>query len=446
MRNTKHVSQQDSSNDPAALAATARTAEPADGGREAAEQGTPPTNRVPNGCNDYFTPLRWGVDSLYFSYPGRIRPELIDPLNRLKKLAQAEEINDQALAQYPIEDHTFEVLDRAVKGYAYVLEDGAFRITLTRGKQRPQLVKVSAGYLSFMDPKQVGEAVDRIMAELIELADPPNVTRIDLFVDFVSPEDMEWHRRAWVTHADAVWNFVEGDAFTGWMIGAGSPLVCRLYDKHRQAQKLGLKYLFALWRAVGWDGESRVWRLEFQMRGEVLRQFGLRTLRDVLGNLNGLWSYATTEWLRLAIPQEGDQTRSRWPIHPLWGYVSSIDWESNGGPLSREFRPIRVPSDGSIVKSALGALTGVMAKQGITDIRSGINALFDLVEEHYSAKAYLMGQPYEAYVGERVALKCRQFNTVLNDEEILERIEEERIAEAADRYERGKNGLPPRSS
>jgi len=39
-----------------------------------------------------------------------------------------------------------------------------------------------------------------------------------------------------------------------------------------------------------------------------------------------------------------------------------------------------------------------------------------------------------------LALKCRQFNTVLNDGEILERIEEERIAEAADRYERGKNG------
>lgn len=440
MKNLKHVTQQDSSNELDASVTPAHAAEPQDGRHDAATAGTPPTNRVPNNSIDYFLPLRWGIDSLYFSFPGRIRPELIERLDRFKKLAQSEEINDQAIAQYPIGEHTFEVLDRAIKGYAYVLEDGAFRITLTRGKQRPQLVKVSAGYLSFMAPQQVGEAIDRIMAELIELDDPPNVTRVDMFVDFMCSEDMEWNRRAWVTRAEAVWNFVEGDAFTGWMIGAGSPLVCRLYDKHRQAQKLGLKYLFALWRAVGWNSENRVWRLEFQMRGEVLRQLGLRSLRDVLGNLNSLWSYVTTDWLRLAIPSEADQTRSRWPIHPLWGYLSSVDWESDGGPLSREFRPVRVPGDGSIVKSALGALTGVMAKQGITDIRDGINALFDLVELHYSEKAHLMGQPYEAYVGERVALKCRQFNTVLNDGEILERIEQERLAEDADRYERAKNG------
>lgn len=145
MNDKKHVSQQDSSNKNAADVTPAHAAEPQDGRHDAATEGTPPTNRVPNSCIDYFTPLRWGVDSLYFSFPGRIRPELIERLNRLKKLAQSEEINDQAIAQYPIGEHTFEVLDRAVKGYAYILEDGAFRITLTRGKQRPQLVKVSAG-------------------------------------------------------------------------------------------------------------------------------------------------------------------------------------------------------------------------------------------------------------------------------------------------------------
>ncbi len=432
--------QQDSSNDADALAAPARSGSE-DGRREAATEGTPPTNRVPNNSIDYFQPLRWGVDSLYLSFPGRIRPDQIEPLSRLKKLAQSEEANEQALAQYPIGDHVFEVQDRAVKGYAFVLEDGAFRITLTRGKQRPQLVKVSATYLAYVSPYEAGEMASQIMANLIEAEELPNVSRIDLFIDFVCPEDMEWDRRAWVTRAEAIWNFVEKDAFTGWMIGAGSPMVGRLYDKLRQAQKMGLKYLFPLWRAMGWNGESPVWRLEFQLRGEVLRQFGLRTLREVLANRNGLWSYATTEWLRLTIPQEGDQTRSRWPIHPLWGYLSSIDWETAGGPLSREFRPVRMPSDERIARMALGALSSVMAKQGIANnLRDGINALFDLVETHYAGKAADMGLPYEDFVRERVALKGRQFNSILNDPAILERIEEEIAEEAANRYERGKNG------
>lgn len=82
-----------------------------------------------------------------------------------------------------------------------------------------------------------------------------------------------------------------------------------------------------------------------------------------------------------------------------------------------------------------------MAKQGIANnIRDGITALFDLVETHYAGKALDMGLPYEEFVQERVAVKGRQFNTILNDQAILERIEQDILEEAADRYERGKNG------
>lgn len=37
--------------------------------------------------------------------------------------------------------------------------------------------------------------------------------------------------------------------------------------------------------------------------------------------------------LRLTLPNEADETRSRWPIHPLWQALSSVDWEGNGAPL-----------------------------------------------------------------------------------------------------------------
>lgn len=66
-------------NDADALAAPAPPAPPGDGRREAEAKpeaaGTPSTNRVPNNSTDYFLPLRWGVDSLYLSFPGRIRQD-----------------------------------------------------------------------------------------------------------------------------------------------------------------------------------------------------------------------------------------------------------------------------------------------------------------------------------------------------------------------------------
>ncbi len=60
------------------------------------------------------------------------------------------------------------------------------------------------------------------------------------------------------------------------------------------------------------------WRLEFEIKREVLTQKGLAKLSEVMYHLNGLWDYATTEWLRLTLPNADDKTRSRWPIHPLW--------------------------------------------------------------------------------------------------------------------------------
>ena len=79
--------------------------------------------------------------------------------------------------------------------------------------------------------------------------------------------------------------------------------------------------------------------------------------------LQNLGGYATTEWLRLTIPSPDDKTRSRWPIHPLWGYLSSIDWETSGGPLSRSYSPARVPGDAYLFDQGWRLLIAYMARQ-----------------------------------------------------------------------------------
>jgi len=200
-------------------------------------------------------------------------------------------------------------------------------------------VKVSSHYLAHKMP---AEAEAHLRSLLYPLGDvsPPKVSRVDLFVDFVSSVDMEsWNRNAWVTKASSVSQYAQDQNFTGWLIGAGSALIARLYNKQIEIQKSGKTYLEPLWREAGWDAVQPVWRLEFQFNREVLDQLGLNSLPGVLDNLNGLWSYVTTEWLKLTIPSDTDKTRSRWPIHPLWMDVAPIDWEGNGGALLREYSP-----------------------------------------------------------------------------------------------------------
>jgi BMFP domain-containing protein YqiC len=165
---------------------------------------------------------------------------------------------------------------------------------------------------------------------------------------------------------------------------------------------------------AGWNETDKVWRLEFDIKREVLTQKGLPKLNHVLANLNGLWSYATTEWLRLTLPNPDDKTRSRWPLHPLWGYLSSVDWETNGGPLSSRFNAARLPGDDKLFSMGLSTLISYMAREGIKDLYTGHEAYIAALYDYHAGKSHYLGLPFDDYIAEKVAIKARLFNSILN--------------------------------
>lgn len=167
---------------------------------ESSPPGTPPSNTVPYNCNnEYFKLLRIGVDSLYLSYQGELFPEVKERLTKLKQLVQHPEADQQAQAQYAIAGHIFEVKDKGSSIFPYVLEDGAFRISLSKtGKKTPMAyVKLSSRYLCSIKPIEAEKHLRQILTELGTLESSAHVSRIDLCADFVSHENMEsWGREA----------------------------------------------------------------------------------------------------------------------------------------------------------------------------------------------------------------------------------------------------------
>jgi len=400
---------------------TARThAERAPDGRTQSEvaKGTTPSNTVPYNCNsEYFKLLRFGVDSLYLSYQGDLFPEVQERLTKLKLLAQHSDAHQQSMAQYPIGSHIFEVKDKGSSVFPFVIEDGAFRISLSRASKFTPMayVKMSSRYLSSTSPKWAEQELRSILEELGTLTASAHVSRIDLCADFVSSENMEsWDREAWVTRGKNIAAYAVDEKFTGWSIGLGGNIACRLYNKLLEIITSNRTDLLPLWAATGRKPEEPVWRIEFQFMRELLAQHGIVDLDSVLANLNGLWSYATTEWLRLTLPNPDDQTRSRWPLHPLWGYLSSIDWETDGGPLSRSFKATRLPEDDRIFALGASSIASYMAKHAITDYGDGLDRY------QYDLYGYLqyMGQfkelSAENYLLEKVRLRAKGFNTIIN--------------------------------
>ena len=330
--------------------------------------GAPPSNTAPDNCNDgYFKALRWGVDSLYLSYPGELSRESDARLKELKELAQSLDPGELAKAQLPLGTHNFEVKEKGASLFPYILEDNAFRIQLSRpGRKAPMAyVKVSAAYLAHVGPVEAERHLYGLLSELGELKESANVSRIDLFVDFQSSVDMEsWNRTAWVTRASSINAYAVSGNFSGWSVGLGGVILARLYNKLLEIVVSGKDWILPLWQKAGWEGQGVIWRLEFELKREVLTQKGVSKLYQVFDHLNGLWSYATTEWLRLTLPSADDKTRSRWPIHPLWGFLSAVDWETLGGPLAKRFSPTRSPNDDKLFQMACSVILSFMAKHG----------------------------------------------------------------------------------
>ena len=443
--NTRHKSSTPLTASAPIPARTARLAQ-ADGERNEAEPGrqdASPSNTASYNCNiPYFKALRWGVDSLYLSYPGELFPEVLDRLKSLKALAQSQEPGLPSQAQYLVSGHIFEVKDKGAPLFPYVLEDGSFRIQLAKPSKTVPMayVKVSSGYLAHVGPESAEKALYALLSELGAIKESANVSRIDMFVDFATCEKIEWDRQAWVTRAASVNAYAINEKFSGWTIGQGGDMSARLYNKILEIQKSGKEYLFELWRAVGWNPGDPVWRLEFQIKREILSQKGLPKLSQVLSNLNGLWSYATTEWLRLTLPSEDDQTRSRWPIHPLWGFLSSVDWDTDGGPLSRRFSPERSPGNAKLFNLAFSHLVAFMARERITDLYEGQEAFITALYAYHADKANFLGMPFDDYVAEKVAIKARQFNTILNKPHLEAERQAEELAKATKAYRKAADG------
>ena len=412
------------------------------------EQGAPPSNTAPYNSNenlpDGFRLLRLAVDSLYLSYPGDITPAVLAVLTKLKERAQSDHPEHQASAQYPLGSHIFEVKDKGARMFPFVLEDNAYRIQISKpGKRLPMAyVKVSAEYLAHKGPAEVGRELQELLPEFGGLTGSNMVSRIDLAADFTSPVVMDsWHRSAWVTRATEIHSYAKDQEFTGWTVGMGGAIGCRLYDKVREIVHSGKAWTIDQWIPMGWKPGEEVWRLEFEFKRDFLKDRQLSSLETVLDNLNGLWSYATTEWLRLTVPNEADSTRSRWPTHSLWIALASVDWETAHSVLLDKCTTTRNPTELRLITVVLGSLTSFMAMHNIVDRNEGIDALLHKLYEHYSTVASKDGITFDEYLARRLALKAREFNTAVNAPGLPDNLKDDYLREQEDNpYRRVSRG------
>jgi len=162
---------------------------------------------------------------------------------------------------------------------------------------------------------------------------------------------------------------------TGFTVGRGD-VVARIYDKREELQLDASKHKApaeeARWTAGGWDGQEKITRVEFQLRGEALKELGARSLDTVHDPVTGeivplhehvprMWA-SSLQWLRLV---ERKKTRTgkkvpltRCPNDPRWDVLYSTSW-GHARPIHR----VR-ERGGASSAQALGSMLSVAAARG----------------------------------------------------------------------------------
>lgn len=366
-----------------------------------------------------FTELYKGIDSLYVSFKGTLKEDIKAQLEEKKSLAQASDEKKRARAKLIIEDHCFEVKDKGKGLYAYVLVDAWYHIQVSPSQRKtlpPVYVQLSSYLITHLGIHEAMSYLRTVVERLLVNLEVETVSRADLFVDFITDMDFEAIKKtSWIRRAKKYKNHWTGDIFTGWSMGFGGVISGRLYDKTEEIKESGKYYLKTIWQEKGWSEGQRVWRLEFQLERQFLKQMSVNGLSDFIDVSNDIWRYCTDDWLRLVI--EGDtENRNRWETHPLWNRLQLVKFQPGDYTgITRTISKSRMPDDRRLFLNGLGYITAYAAIKGFDDIDelTMIGFLLDMRKFLESYVKHLDRYNDSAdYLKTMINLKKRKYNKV----------------------------------
>jgi len=269
---------------------------------------TPPAKSRQSGSS----PLLCGFDGIYLGYYGEVPGDVYNVLSERGEIA--------------IQGMSFKVQWKRRGPYSVVLDSDSLNVAL--GNTAPThyspsvYVQVKSEFLwsAGMDEahRQVLEAVNDLYNNAPHRE---QISRADMFADIDWPKpfypgDIEKFR----TRAKSKATFYDGQSVSGFVIGKGK-IMARIYNKTLELRRSGKEWLYELW---GVDKEAPVWRVEFQLRREALKEFGIETFDDLLNASQSLWQYCTSKWLSV---------RGKGPPARFWESVQAARFTPDSASL-----------------------------------------------------------------------------------------------------------------
>lgn len=381
--------------------------------------GAPPCNTAPPKYNNTQI-IRAGIDSLYLSFHGSARLNLLEHLDGLKTIAKSTRCRDERTSPaLHLADIEFIVKPKGQGIYPFVLFNKHFSIRVAGelgSKAPPVYMQISSELLTMHGYESALQLAREIAGQIVSECTRGAVSRLDLCCDFVT--DFDWlsvDPNAWICRSNKRSEYREANALTGYVFGKSGDVLARLYDKTREIEVSDKGFFKDIWKACGWDGQQTVWRIEYQMRHTFLKETYTANPDSLTNKINSAWRYLTTNWLSLRHNVSHDGNSSRWPLHPVWQVLCNARFNHAGVNDIRRARFEVLPSDYSIFTGAVGYLTSFMVKHDHSTLTQALAAFYEAAEEHFKTHEKRR-ETLAHYVQTKVAEKRIKFVKLASDE------------------------------
>jgi len=226
--------------------------------------------------------------------------------------------------------------------------------------------RIASEFIHEVGPLKALDDLRSFVGALLDQAGETTCSRVDINADFQGwvPGSEDYHH--FITRSRRNTSHIavhhDGRRFTGFTFGRDA-MVARLYDKSLEIAHSGKRWMHEVWGAR-LDVSAPVWRLEFQLRREILAECSLTSPEDVLALRPNLWAYAM-QWLSLREPTPG-VTRTRWPVASVWSELKRYQAEVTSSPLVR--KRIREHGESVLVRGLTGYASSLAAVTGVSDL------------------------------------------------------------------------------
>lgn len=305
-----------------------------------------------------------------------MRQTLVSALRRAKQLGVCG-------GPVAVGSHDFVLSAKSREDEWWLLENRDFALTID---ERGYLdgwrltVEVRALVLAALGPRHSVRLAEEIATDLLHVVEGERVGRLDVCADVTGLDLGAVDNEQWVTSGRAKaekrypgepkWEFHLGGERIAFYVGKGD-IVLRCYDKTCElgtdvdGEKRATEH--ARWKEAGWNGEDLVVRVEFQVRGDALKELDDGRLRDpstFCERLDAAWKYFTCKWVRLCIMHSASR-RTNWRTDPAWTIIQGVSFGNDTGELATRTRSRGAPSATVVLGHALsyaaraGQLEGV---------------------------------------------------------------------------------------